>query len=175
MNRTTRYVALATLALTIAVHAVPVPAQVLRDPTIAPGEADAPTGSSPAGLDGMSVVVRDGRPFLVVGTRLYAPGDRFGAMRVERISETEVVLHDGNGRVRVPRFTGIERRTVVDPVRCTTAKPVKPCQTRNSPERLLVRRLLPSVKAPLSINPPRDRARPKSSPGAGAPCEDRPS
>lgn len=174
MNRTTRYVALGTLALTIAVHTLPAPAQVLRDPTVAPGEVDAPTGSSPAGLDGMSVVVRDGRPFLVVGTRLYAPGDRFGAMRVERISETEVVLHDGNGRVRVPRFTGIERKTVVDPVRCTTAKPVKPGEraTALTPARASSAAV---VKAPLSINPPRDRARPKSSPGAGAPCEDRPS
>ncbi|MBK6595225.1 MAG: hypothetical protein IPG23_22305 [Burkholderiales bacterium] len=171
MNRTTRYVALGTLALTIAVHAVPVPAQVLRDPTIAPGEADAPTGSSPAGLDGMSVVVRDGRPFLVVGTRLYAPGDRFGAMRVERISETEVVLHDGNGRVRVPRFTGTERRTVVDSVNCKPAKPAKPA-TAPKPARASS---AASAKAPLSINPPRDRARPKSSPGVGAPCEDRPS
>jgi hypothetical protein len=165
MNRTTRYVALGTLALTIAVHTLPAPAQVLRDPTIAPGEADAPTGSSPAGLDGMSVVVRDGRPFLVVGTRLYAPGDRFGAMRVERISETEVVLHDGNGRVRVQRFTGIERKTVVDSVDCKPATAPKPVRASSAA----------SAKAPLSINPPRDRARPKSSPGAGAPCEDRPS
>ena len=174
MNRTTRYVALGTLALTIAVHAVPVPAQVLRDPTIAPGEADAPTGSSPAGLDGMSVVVRDGRPFLVVGTRLYAPGDRFGAMRVERISETEVVLHDGNGRVRVPRFTGIERKTVVDPVHCAPTRPVKPAKHATAPAPAPASSSA-LAKAPPSIKPSREHARPKSSPAAGAPCEDRPS
>lgn len=177
MNQTRHYVALVALALFIGVLSRPVSAQELRDPTLAPGEVGAPAGRSPAGVDGMSVIVRDGRPFLVVGTRLYAPGDRFGSMRVERISETEVVLHDGIGQIRVARFAGIERRTVVDSTNCTRAKPAKHTKptkraTAPTPARASSAAL---AKTPLPINPPRARTRPKSPPAAVAPCEDRPS
>lgn len=163
MNRTSRYVAQGVLALVLGTQALPASAQELRDPTIAPGEAGAPAGRSPAAVDGMSVLVRDGRPFLVVGTRLYGPGDRFGAMRVERISETEVVLNDGNGRVHVSRFSGIERKTVVDPANCT---PGKPTQRAKAPW---------PTRASSAATRSRAPARAMSSPAAGAPCEDRPS
>jgi hypothetical protein len=102
------------------------------------------------------------------------PGDRFGTMRVERISETEVVLHDGNGRVRVPRFAGIERKTVIDPVHCAPTRLSNPPNTQQ-PKRQPVRRLLPRPRRlcqstrPVIVlaQSPRQRA--------GAPCEDRPS
>ena len=174
MNQASRCIALGTLALTLAGQAVPASAQVLRDPTIAPGTADAPEGRTPAGFDGMSVIVRDGRPFVVVGTRLYGPGDRFGTVRVERISETEVVLLDGNTRVRVPRFAGIERKTVVDPVHCAPTRPVNPAKHATAPAPAPASSSA-LAKAPPSIKPSREHARPKSSPAAGAPCEDRPS
>lgn len=95
-----------------------VSAQEGRDPTIAPGATTA--APAPAmGVEGMTVLVRDGKPYLVVGTRLYAVGDKVGMMRVERISESEVWLHDGRALIKVPRFVGIERTTAITKPACT--------------------------------------------------------
>ncbi len=92
-------------------------AQSLRDPTLPPAEAgfssSVPTGSVLTLEPGaMSVIVRNGSPSLVVGTRLYAPGQKLGQARIERISETEVWLREGGVLRKVPRFSGIQRRTV---------------------------------------------------------------
>lgn len=99
---------------------LPVSAQEGRDPTMAPGET-APVQAPAVGVEGMTVLVRDGKPYLVVGTRLYAVGDKVGAMRVDRISESEVWLHDGRALLKVPRFAGIERSTAVDKPVCARA------------------------------------------------------
>ncbi len=98
-------------------------AQDGRDPTRAPGETAAV--QAPAmGVEGMTVLVRDGKPYLVVGTRLYAVGDKVGMMRVERISESEVWLHDGRALIKVPRFAGIERNAVsANPATCAPHPP----------------------------------------------------
>ena len=82
----------------------------------------------------MTVIVRNGHPYLVVGTRLYAQGQKLGQARIERISETEVWLREGGVLRKVPRFSGIQRRTVA-PVavlpECAassqTSSPVAPC------------------------------------------------
>lgn len=89
-------------------------AQTLRDPTVPPAAAGvAPNETTGAPEEaGMTVIVRDGRSFLAVGTRLYAPGQRFGDTRVERITETEVWLREGRTLRKVPRFAGIQRRAV---------------------------------------------------------------
>lgn len=87
-------------------------AQDLRDPTVPPlesGAGPAGTVASPLGVDGMTVIVRNGKSYLVVGTRLYAPGQKVGQLRVERITETEVWLRDGKELRKVPRFSGIQR------------------------------------------------------------------
>lgn len=88
-------------------------AQELRDPTVAPPESNAVPAANPTmglpGAEGMAVIVRDGKSYLVVGTRLYAPGEKVGQTRVERITETEVWLRDGRGLRKVPRFVGIQR------------------------------------------------------------------
>lgn len=149
-------------------NVVPLAAQELRDPTVAPGEAGTTGGRSATGVESLTVLVRDGRPFLVVGTRLYAPGERFGAMRVERISETEVVLHDGTGLVRIPRFAGIERKTVVEKSSCSVAKPAsatKPARVASAakpaqrPNRAASQARVRTTKPPVAV----------------APCEDTPS
>ena len=90
-------------------------AQGLRDPTVAPAEAGlagaAPSAPALTAVPGaMTIIVRDGRPFLVVGTRLYAVGQKLGQARIERISETEVWLREGGFLRKLPQFTGIERR-----------------------------------------------------------------
>lgn len=86
-----------------------VAAQELRDPTQPPRIGPAALPSVTSGSEGLTVMVREGKPHLVVGTRWYAVGDSVGAMRIERITETEVWLHDGNALVKTPRFSGITR------------------------------------------------------------------
>lgn len=89
-------------------------AQTLRDPTVPPAAAGMAPNEAPGAAQeaGMTVIVRDGRSFLAVGTRLYAPGQRFGDTRVERITETEVWLREGRVLRKVPRFAGIQRHAV---------------------------------------------------------------
>jgi hypothetical protein len=89
------------------------PSQSLRDPTMEP----APSGVSPINPDlaspvssAMSVIVVNGRPHVIIGTRLYAQGQKLGQARIERITETEVWLREGAVLRKVSRFPGIERR-----------------------------------------------------------------
>lgn len=92
-------------------------AQGLRDPTLAPPEAGL---ASPQAVEksvliepgASAIIVREGRPYLVVGTRLYAPGQQLGPARIERISETEVWLREAGVLRKVPQFSGIERRAL---------------------------------------------------------------
>ena len=89
-------------------------AQALRDPTVAPalaaasGAAGVQTTGTPAWA-GVAVVIREGAPYLVVGTRLYARGETFGAARIERITETEVWLREAGQLKKIQIFKGVER------------------------------------------------------------------
>ncbi len=92
-------------------------AQGRRDPTAVPIEArlSGPASGGKALLvepGAMTIIVREGRPYLAVGTRLYAPGQMLGQTRIERISETEVWLREGGVLRKLSQFSGIERRTV---------------------------------------------------------------
>jgi hypothetical protein len=83
----------------------------LPPPTVAVGSAEAKSKAlPPITSDSMSVVVRDGKPMLVVGTRLYQQGQQIGLFKIERISETEVWLRNGKEVHKIARFAGIERR-----------------------------------------------------------------
>ena len=74
------------------------------------------------GIQGpLSVLVVDGQPYLVVGTRLYAQGQQLGAARIERITETEVWLREGRSLRKISNFVGIQRRSV------TTTAPAPAC------------------------------------------------
>lgn len=92
-------------------------AEQVRDPTlpppivaaVGPGEVK-PSAVLPITSDSMSVVVRDGKPMLVVGTRLFQQGQQIGLFKIERISETEVWLRNGKEVHKIARFAGIERR-----------------------------------------------------------------
>lgn len=98
--------------------AMAVHGQEFRDPTTPPPEASALPGAAAAPAPGMAVVVQDGKPHLVVGTRLVALGQKVGNAKLERITETEVWLRDGKQLTKVPRFSGIQR---------SVAKPAAPC------------------------------------------------
>lgn len=111
-----------------------VDAQSLRDPTLPPAEAglsdNAQSGKSSGVESGaMTVIVRNGRPFLAVGTRLYAKGQKLGQARIERISETEIWLREGGVLRKIPQFSGIQRRTVTS----VSAKPVCPPRASKKP------------------------------------------
>lgn len=91
-----------------------------RDPTEPPAQVLPAAGgntlanpATPWGSGGTAVVVRGGKSYLVVDTRLYGVGQKVGSWRIERITETEIWLRDGAVRRKVHRFDGIERRSVV--------------------------------------------------------------
>lgn len=119
-------VALAWLSCTAA------SAQTLRDPT-QPPPIVAANGLNEAGQPAavqsgsVAVLVRQGVPHLVVGTRLYAKGQKVGLARIERITETEVWLRQDGVLRKIQVFGGIERRaseaanTVHHPVKGTRA------------------------------------------------------
>lgn len=96
-----------------------------RDPTLPPIAAPADTQ---AGTDnpaasflqsiGSYVVVRDGKPFLAVDSRLVAPGQAVGDYKLARITETEIWLRDANGITKVARYSGVERRAA-KPTQCS--------------------------------------------------------
>ena len=90
--------------------------QVPRDPTLAPSVAQAGAGAGPgekaAPSAPMAVIVRDGQPFVVAGTRLLAQGQMLGEARIERISETEIWLREGKSLRKVQRYAGIQRKAV---------------------------------------------------------------
>ncbi|MFZ3128673.1 MAG: hypothetical protein WA136_11735 [Rhodoferax sp.] len=126
MNTKSVPIGSAVLALLLC---LPLAAQELRDPTLAPPEAGVAAGgtapASPLGGEGMTVVVRNGKPFLAVGTRLYAPGQKVGPLRIERITETEVWLREGGVLRKVPRFAGIQRSVAKAAPQCGKRTPQK--------------------------------------------------
>lgn len=93
-------------------------AQDARDPTRAPpgATAQAPEAAKPdsgaALLEGTAVVMREGKPYLASGTRLYGVGQQLGSSKIERITETEVWLRSGTQLQKIQRFEGIQRRAV---------------------------------------------------------------
>lgn len=115
-------------ALALSTQAQTLPPQPLRDPTLAPagigpggvGEGLVPGTELPLQLNGANVVVRNGKPMLVVGSRLVAPGQTVESYRLERITETEIWLRDASGITKVPRFAGVQRRSTVS--QCPAAK-----------------------------------------------------
>jgi hypothetical protein len=106
-----------------------VQAQGLRDPTIPPAAAglgeggNSVRGTTDGDIKGpISVLVVDGRAHVVVGTRLYAQGQKLGAARIERITETEIWLREGRDLRKVSTFSGVQRRAV-PPVAAEASKP----------------------------------------------------
>ncbi len=116
-----------------------VSAQTLRDPTQPPAtEAPAAAGTAqPAPAvqsGGMAVLVRQGVPYLVVGTRLYAKGQTVGLARIERITETEVWLREAGVVRKVQVFGGIQRQlskpALVTPSRSSSSPSVAQSKPR---------------------------------------------
>jgi hypothetical protein len=105
----------------LALACLPALSQPERDPTAAPQQSPAAPAANaaqapqtanplPAAAQSLSVVVRDGTPYLVSDTRLYAVGQTVGGVKIERITETEVWLRSGKQLQKIQRFSGIQRR-----------------------------------------------------------------
>jgi len=58
----------------------------------------------------LSIIARNGKSFVVMGTRLYAQGQMLGQARIERIAETEIWLREGKQLRKVQLFSGVTRR-----------------------------------------------------------------
>ncbi len=128
---------LAWTAFAMAGAPVPAQAQDLRDPTTPPPAVSAAPGASapsPLGIEGgMSVIVRDGKAGLVVGTRVVQPGQKVGRWTLERITETEVWLRDGPSLRKVSRFNGIQRHDPdLKPVCSLSAAATAPSKLRGT-------------------------------------------
>lgn len=147
-----RLLRLAWLAGTMAGLPPAALAQPVRDPT-APPPAEralpaAPTGvAQPGSADTaqagpMGVVVRDGKPYVLSGTRLYASGQMLGAAQIERITETEIWLREGGELRKIARYGAIVRRAEPDPA----SGPPCPGASAASPAR--VSRVARSASAP---------------------------
>ncbi|MDZ7890459.1 MAG: hypothetical protein U5L73_01730 [Rhodoferax sp.] len=95
-----------------------------RDPTAPPSAAGValPQGAvmdpADAPPPNMSVMVQNGVPYLVVGTRLVGVGKKVGTATVDRITETEVWLREGRKVRKLPRFAGIQRSVTQVPGTC---------------------------------------------------------
>jgi len=92
-------------------------AQGTRDPTLAPPVMTVPGGAENAGEKpqpppALTVIVREGQPYVVVGGRLYGQGQKLGDARIERISETEIWLREGKVVRKIARFSGVQRKTL---------------------------------------------------------------
>lgn len=129
----------AVLLCCITLMATALHAQALRDPTQPPamsgvGADGSAETEAPLGDGGVAVVVRDGKSFLVSGTRLYGVGQKLGQFRIERISETEVWLRNGTDLRKLPRFAGVQRSESRPAAQCATpaAKSVKSSKTSSS-------------------------------------------
>lgn len=93
-----------------------------RDPMQPPPalRAAAAAGGS-AAADSASVVARhlmviDGVRYVIDGGRRRGVGDLLGGARIERIDDSAVVVRNGRQLQRLPLFSGVVKRPVVEPV-----------------------------------------------------------
>ena len=110
-------------------------AQAQRDPTVAPNSANStsnlggagailgdPGGQGDQGSRSFTIIIRNGIPSLVVGTRSYVRGQKLGSETIDRITETEVWLRTGRVVRKVSQFPGIERHAPLEPAACKPNK-----------------------------------------------------
>jgi hypothetical protein len=132
-----RYWRFGLFSIILSVLVLNATAQDGRDPTVVPADAGSMPGAPGSGESAQSttVIVQGGKPYLVVGTRLVAVGQRVGAAKLERITETEIWLRDGRQLTKVARFNGIQRSvskpaSICEPIAHKRAGKSAPTPTR---------------------------------------------
>ena len=89
-----------------------------RDPTVPPpfseAELAAIASETSIGIESgdMTIVVRNGLPYLVIGNLFYTEGDTIGPVQIVRITETEIWLSEAGILRKLSIFQSIQRRTV---------------------------------------------------------------
>jgi hypothetical protein len=110
------------IALALSFGSSLVSAHSQRDPTVPPpfsAAALAALASSELvetsiGIESgdMTIIVRNGLPYLVIGNLFYGEGDTIGPVRIERITETEIWLREAGTLRKLSMFQSIQRRSV---------------------------------------------------------------
>ena len=105
------------MGLSLLFSASLVTAHSQRDPTLPPPKRPLTSSEqvkTPIGIESgaMTIIVRNGQQYLVIGTLLYAQGDTIGPVLIVRITETEIWLSEGGMLRKVPLFPSIQRRKV---------------------------------------------------------------
>jgi hypothetical protein len=89
-----------------------------RDPTVPPpfseAELAAIASETSIGIESgdITIVVRNGLPYLVIDSLFYTEGDTIGPVRIERITETDIWLSEAGILRKLSMFSSIQRRTV---------------------------------------------------------------
>lgn len=97
------------LILAVAFAGVLSPAQALQDPTQPPQMRETADAAPAAASRLQSVLISSGRKIAVIEGQSYQLGDRVGAARIVRISETEVVLRSGAQTEVLQLLPGVEK------------------------------------------------------------------
>ncbi len=83
-----------------------------------PAQASADVAAGPVLPDSAQVLIVDGRPYALIGSRRYAQGERLGsgpqALVVERVNEHGVWLRSRDGLHALPMLSGVSKKPSVE-------------------------------------------------------------
>ncbi|MDP3137830.1 MAG: hypothetical protein Q8N17_16045, partial [Burkholderiaceae bacterium] len=98
-------------------------AQAMSDPTRPPtGYAEADAGTAASGLVLQSVMISPTLKAVIINGEMVKLGGKFGSARLVKITESEVVLKDGEESQVLKLYPGVEKRAVEKPEAKTAAK-----------------------------------------------------
>lgn len=98
-------------------------AQAMSDPTRPPtGYAEADAGTAASGLVLQSVMISPTLKAVIINGEMVKLGEKFGSARLVKITESEVVLKDGEESQVLKLYPGVEKRAVEKPEARTAAK-----------------------------------------------------
>ncbi len=98
-------------------------AQAMSDPTRPPtGYAEADVGTAASGLVLQSVMISPTLKAVIINGEMVKLGGKFGSARLVKITESEVVLKDGEESQVLKLYPGVEKRAVEKPEAKTAAK-----------------------------------------------------
>lgn len=112
------------LGIVLALMSAVALAQAMSDPTRPPtGYADADAGTAAGGgLVLQSVMITPTLKAVIINGEMVKLGGKFGSARLVKITESEVVLKDGDESQVLKLYPGVEKRAVENPEAKTAAK-----------------------------------------------------
>ena len=98
-------------------------AQAMSDPTRPPtGYAEADAGTAASGLVLQTVMITPTLKAAIINGEMVKLGGKFGSARLVKITESEVVLKDGEESQVLKLYPGVEKRAVGKPEARTAAR-----------------------------------------------------